>query len=279
MAAALDRSIIADLPLDHSVPTVREQGGQGPATRVLERFISERLDRYDQRNHPDARVESGLSPYLHFGQISSHQVLAAVAAHEEWNPGKLGDTASGAREGWWGMSGPAEAFLDQLVTWRELGYRTAASDPGGYDRYDALPDWAKATLAEHAGDPREYVYDVDELASADTHDEIWNAAQQQLLEEGVIHNYLRMLWGKKILEWTQSPRQAHDIMIELNNRYAVDGRDPNSITGIHWVLGRFDRPWAPERPIFGKVRYMSSDSTRRKLRLKEYLAGKQPLLD
>jgi deoxyribodipyrimidine photo-lyase len=167
------------------------------------------------------------------------------------------------------MSSPAEQFLDQMVTWRELGYRAARYLPGN-DTYAALPAWARATLEEHAADEREYLYRLDQLDAGETHDELWNAAQRQLREEGTIHNYLRMLWGKKILEWTGHPEEAHDTMFELNNRYALDGRDPNSVSGIHWVLGRYDRPWGPERAVFGTVRYMSSRSARRKLRLDRY---------
>jgi deoxyribodipyrimidine photo-lyase len=115
------------------------------------------------------------------------------------------------------------------------------------------------------------VYSLDDFAAAQTHDELWNAAQRQLTHEGRIHNYLRMLWGKKVLEWTSTPRDAIDVLIELNNRFAVDGRDPNSYSGIFWCLGRYDRPWGPERPIFGTVRYMSSENTQRKLRVREYL--------
>jgi deoxyribodipyrimidine photo-lyase len=135
-----------------------------------------------------------------------------------------------------------------------------------------LPGWALATLERHAGDPRPILYDLPTLAAGRTHDALWNAAQAQLLREGRIHNYLRMLWGKKILEWSSTPRQALDALVELNNRYALDGRDPNSYSGIFWTLGRFDRPWPPERPIFGTVRYMTSDSARRKLDLGSYLA-------
>ena len=127
------------------------------------------------------------------------------------------------------------------------------------------------TLEKHLSDPRQYVYSLDEFAEARTHDPLWNAAQTQLLREGRIHNYLRMLWGKKILEWTASPRDALKVMIELNNRYALDGRDPNSYSGIFWCLGRYDRAWGPERPIFGTVRYMSSDNTAKKLHIKAYL--------
>ena len=168
------------------------------------------------------------------------------------------------------MSEPAEAFLDQLVTWREVGYNCCAyrSD---YDEYQSLPSWAKATLAKHAVDKRSYLFTLDEFAAARTHDRLWNAAQRQLITEGTIHNYLRMLWGKKILQWTAGPQEALDIMVELNNRYALDGQDPNSYSGIFWILGRYDRPWGPERPIFGTVRYMSSENTARKIRVREYI--------
>jgi deoxyribodipyrimidine photo-lyase len=141
----------------------------------------------------------------------------------------------------------------------------------GFDQYASLPEWAKTTLAEHAGDPRPHCFSLEQFEAAETHDELWNAAQRQLVREGRIHNYLRMLWGKKILEWSAGPEEALEIMIELNNKYALDGRDPNSYSGIFWVLGRYDRPWGPERPIFGKVRYMSSQNTARKLRVGEYM--------
>jgi deoxyribodipyrimidine photo-lyase len=169
------------------------------------------------------------------------------------------------------MSPAAEKFLDELVTWREVGYNRAALDPDS-ERYESLPDWARATLDKHAADRRTHVYTLEEFDRAATHDELWNAAQTQLVQAGRIHNYLRMLWGKKILEWSAGPREALDIMIELNNRYALDGRDPNSFSGIFWCLGRYDRPWPPERPVFGNIRYMSSESTRRKLKVGDYLA-------
>jgi deoxyribodipyrimidine photo-lyase len=165
---------------------------------------------------------------------------------------------------------PLEGFLDQLVTWRELGFNTCWHRPD-HDRYETLPDWARRTLARHAGDPRQHLYTTDQLAAAATHDPLWNAAQRQLVREGRLHNYLRMLWGKKILEWTTEPREALEVMLELNNRYALDGRDPNSTSGIFWVLGRYDRPWGPERPVFGTVRYMSSANTARKVSVRAYL--------
>jgi deoxyribodipyrimidine photo-lyase len=171
--------------------------------------------------------------------------------------------------GFWGMHEAAESFLDQLVTWRELGFNRCALtvDPGPYE---SLPDWARETLEEHAGDERPYVYWLEQLERAETHDELWNAAQNQLRADGRIHNYLRMLWGEKILHWSESPRAALDVMFGLNDRYALDGRDPSSISGITWVLGRHDRPWGPEREVFGKVRFISSANTRRKLRVDAY---------
>jgi deoxyribodipyrimidine photo-lyase len=197
-------------------------------------------------------------------------VLDKLGAREGWREARLGRRRDGKREGFWGMSREAEAFLDELVTWRELGLNFCARRED-YDRYESLPEWARRTLEAHAADRRTHLYDLDAFARAATHDPVWNAAQRQLLAEGRIHNYLRMLWGKKILEWTPHPREALRVMIELNNKYALDGRDPNSYSGIFWVLGRYDRPWAPERPIFGVVRYMSSDNTVRKLRIKRYL--------
>ena len=256
-------SDLAKLPIDHSVPPVPLASPKN----VLARFIGEKLARYGERDEPEADATSGLSPHLHFGHISAHEVFLAVAAREKWQ--LASPRASGKREGWWGMSPEAEAFLDQLVTWRELGFNTCAQRED-YDRFESLPEWAARTLERHEQDPREHTYTLEEFAAARTHDPLWNAAQTQLLREGRIHNYLRMLWGKKILEWTRTPREALSVMIELNNRFALDGRDPNSYAGIFWCLGRYDRPW-PERAIFGAVRYMSSDNTARKHRVREYM--------
>jgi deoxyribodipyrimidine photo-lyase len=189
---------------------------------------------------------------------------------EDWDPSRLSPVARGKRQGWWGVGAGAEAFLDQFTTWRELSFNAAFTMPG-YDCYESLPPWARETLERHASDPRTHVYDVEELERARTHDPLWNSAQRQLVTEGRIHNYLRMLWGKKILEWTETPRESARVMIELNNRYALDGRDPNSYSGIFWCLGRYDRPWGPERPVFGKIRYMTSKNTARKLRVSRFL--------
>jgi deoxyribodipyrimidine photo-lyase len=263
--------LLAALPIDHSVPTVALRGGQDAANERLERFVTGKLARYaEERNHPDLDATSGLSPYLHFGHIGAHQIFRAVVAREGWVPPDLSGHSAGQRAGWWGMSPPAEAFLDQLVTWRELGFNNAAHRDDSLE-LTSLPDWAQQTLAAHAGDPRQYGYSLDELRAAVTHDPLWNAAQRQLLREGTLHNYLRMLWGKKILEWSPTPAAALAAMFALNDRYALDGRDPNAATGILWCLGRHDRPWGPVRPVFGSVRYMSSENTRRKVRVAEYL--------
>jgi deoxyribodipyrimidine photo-lyase len=189
---------------------------------------------------------------------------------EAWTIDRIAPHAKGTREGWWGVSPAADAFLDQVVTWRELGFNMA-DKRADMDQFESLPLWAIRTLDAHAGDPRPALYTLEALAAAGTHDPLWNAAQRQLATDGVLHNYMRMLWGKKILEWSASPRDALAVMIELNNRYALDGRDPNSYSGIFWVLGRYDRPWGPERPIFGTVRYMSSSNTARKFEVKRYL--------
>jgi deoxyribodipyrimidine photo-lyase len=266
-----EAAALATLPIDHHVPAVPTVGGAATAHARWRAFLAKKLAGYCKgRNQPEAEATSGLSPYLHFGHISVHELFHDLVRREGWSPGNLARKATGSREGWWGMSEPAEAFLDQLVTWRELGFNGCARQPD-YDQYQSLPAWAKATLAKHAADDHPYVYTMEELASAHTGDRLWNAAQGQLVSEGQIHNYLRMLWGKKILQWTASPREALDIMIDLNNRYALDGQDPNSYSGIFWILGRYDRPWGPERPIFGTVRYMSAQNTARKVRVRGYM--------
>lgn len=266
-----DQDVLQSLPIDHNVKPASFDGGSVEAHATLQRFMNEGLDHYgDDRNHPDEDASSRLSPYLHFGHISAHEVFHTVMESEGWSPSDLAEKPNGSRNGWWGASETAEAFLDELITWRELGYNMCWQEPN-YDRYSSLPDWARETLAEHADDKREYCYDLEQFENADTHDDVWNAAQNELVREGRMHNYLRMLWGKKILHWSESPQTALKIMIELNNKYAVDGRNPNSYSGIFWVLGRYDRAWGPEREIFGKIRYMTSDSTVKKLRMKKYL--------
>jgi len=264
-------SAMSSLPIDHSISVTGLRGGEPEARRRLHSFLEESLGDYGgKRNRPDDGNGSGLSPYLHFGHVSAHEIFLEVTRRERWSAEDVVPPNNGRRAGWWGVGESAEAFLDQLLTWRELGFQFC-HHRDDHDRWRSLPDWARTTLDLHARDPREHLYSIEEFATAATHDDLWNAAQTQLVREGTIHNYLRMLWGKKILEWTIHPRQALEIMTELNNRYALDGRDPNSESGIFWVLGRHDRPWGPERPIFGKVRYMSSANTARKLPVRAYL--------
>ena len=222
--------------VDPSVAAVAHpRGGASAARKQLRRFLSS-----------TSQSSTGLSPYLHFGHISAHEVYQAI---------KESRRPEGVR------------VLDQLTTWRELGFNMCALSKD-YDKYCSLPPWAFNTLAKHKADVRPVIYSLEQLESASTHDPVWNAAQMELITTGRIANYLRMLWGKKILEWSARPEEALATMIHLNNKYALDGRDPNSYSGIFWILGRYDRPWGPERPIFGLVRYMSSKNTARKLRMK-----------
>lgn len=262
---------LADLKIDHEVKISPTVGGPVAAQGALKTFLAGRLARYaTDRNQPDDDVASGLSPYLHFGHISVHEVFSAAAKLEKWTTAKISGKPDGKNSGWWGGSAPLESFLDELITWREIGYNFT-SQREDYDKFTSLPNWAQATLNEHASDKRAFHYSLAQFEHSQTHDPLWNAAQRQLVREGKIHNYLRMLWGKKILEWTASPQEAAEVMIELNNKYALDGRNPNSYSGIFWVLGRYDRAWGPERPIYGTIRYMTSENTARKVSVKRYL--------
>ncbi len=266
-------AIFDGLPIDQTVREASMTGGPTAAKLCLDEFLKRRISIYaEERNQPDVEAASGLSPYLHFGHISAQEIFIRLASDEGWKTDDLADAkvTRGSRSGWWGMSDNAESFLDELVTWRELGFNMCWQR-ADFDKYESLPDWAQKTLEKHARDHRPYVYSLDELRNGKTHDKLWNAAQYQLVSEGRMHNYLRMLWGKKILEWSASPRDALSAMIELNNRFAVDGRNPNSYSGIFWVLGRYDRAWGPERSIFGKIRYMTSENTAKKLSLTKYL--------
>ncbi len=267
---------LSSLPLDHTVGGGSFKGGREEGLKRMKDFLDKGLVLYPEtRNQPEMEGTSGLSPYLHFGHISAHEIFQGIVERESWFFDRLGLKASGKREGWWGMSQGAEAFLDELVTWRELGFNMCHLRDD-YDQYESLPEWAIETLSTHEMDEREYIYSMDQFEQGATHDPLWNAAQMQLVREGRIHGYLRMLWGKKILQWTPSPRDALEVMIELNNKYALDGRDPNSYSGIFWTLGRYDRGWGPERAVFGKVRYMSSKNTARKMGVKNYTARYAP---
>ena len=260
------------LDIDHEVRAVTSfVGGHSTAEVRLSRFMEDGLHRYHtNRNDFIKPAVSGLSPWFHFGHISTTEVIHRILSREGWDPSFIDHSRRGSRSGWWGLSEPIETFLDQIITWRELGFNFAYFRED-HTSIESIPDWAKKSLDLHKNDPRPH-YTFEQIEAAETDDELWNAAQRQLTRLGIIHNYLRMLWGKRILEWAPSPEVAADWMIRLNDRWALDGRDPNSYTGIFWVLGRHDRAWGPERPIFGKVRYMSSANTARKLKVETYLS-------
>ncbi len=239
--------------LDRSVaPVSHWRGGTREALRLLDGFIQHKLPGYGTgRNKPEIDHTSRLSPYLHFGHISPLTVALAV----------LKSTATKADK---------EAFLNQLITWRELANNLVRFNPD-YDNFECGEPWAHRTLAKHAKDRRPVLYTESQLENAETHDPLWNAAQMQMVSTGWMHNYMRMYWAKKILEWNQSPAQAHRIAVQLNDKFELDGRDPNGYAGIAWaIVGKFDRPWF-ERPIFGQIRYMSEASTGRKFDSKKYV--------
>ena len=271
-------ALVAELPLDRSVTAVASTpGGEPAARRRLADFVAHRLRGVaERRSHPAPPAEghqSGLGPYLHFGHIGIDEVVEAVLASTgDWSPAVLDAHAVGRREGFFCRDADANAFLDEAITWRDLGLHwhwTRRRDTASLER--ALPAWARATLGAHAGDARAFVYSREEWEAGRTHDPLWNAAQRELVATGAIHNYMRMLWGKKVLEWSRTPEEAYATLEHLNNKYALDGRDPNSYTGILWCFGLFDRPWAPARPVYGSVRYMSSENTARKFKLGPYL--------
>ncbi len=243
-SCAVDRTVF---PVSGHCP-----GGREAALAGLGRFLDRGLDRYDAKsNDPGLAVTSGLSPYLHFGMISAREVALTV---RDARPRADRNVA---------------AFLEQLIVRRELAFNFCAREPR-YNALEALPDWARKTLAEHDDDEREYVYSLREFEEARTHDPLWNACQDEIRLTGTMHNYVRMLWGKKILEWSKGHAEALRIMTHLNDKYGLDGRDPNSYTSFLWCFGLHDRAWG-ERPVYGKIRSMSSDATRRKVDAASYL--------
>jgi deoxyribodipyrimidine photo-lyase len=272
-------AFVRRLPLDASVPpVVGLPGGSSAAETRLERFATTRLQGYaEQRSPPRAPQDghaSGLSPYLHFGHLSIEALVARVLATTgAWHPDALRLECRGKREGFFCGDADVNAFLDQAIVWRDVGFQWHWTRRADTDELvGALPAWAWASLRAHAGDARSHLYDLEQWEAGATHDPLWNAAQRELVCTGTMHNYLRMLWGKKVLEWSRTPEQAYRVLVHLNNKYALDGRNPNSYTGILWCFGAFDRPWAPERKVFGQVRYMSSENTARKFKLGPYLA-------
>jgi deoxyribodipyrimidine photo-lyase len=248
-----DFDITRGWPLDTSAGEVSGfHGGTTEALRLLRHFLKHGLRGYGtRRNHPEMNGTSRLSPYLHFGHISPLVIALAV---------KRADAAEADKE----------AFLDQLITWRELAVNFVRFNPD-YDTFECAEPWAHRTLAKHARDRRPLLYSEKQLEQAETHDPLWNAAQMQMVTTGWMHNYVRMYWGKKILEWSRSPSHAYEIAVRLNDKYELDGRDPNGYAGIAWsIVGKFDRPWF-ERPIFGQIRYMSGASTGGKFDCKKYI--------
>jgi deoxyribodipyrimidine photo-lyase len=251
---SVNEDLLAGFPIDTSVqPSASFQGGTRAALSSLARFVRERLRGYEtQRNHPELDGTSQLSPYLHFGHIGPHTVALTVK------------NASAPPQ-------DREAFLEQLIVRRELAINFVKFNTK-YDLLQGVEPWALRTLKEHKRDERAHLYAAKQLENAETHDPLWNAAQQQMVLSGWMHGYLRMYWAKKILEWTRSPEEAYNIAIRLNDRYELDGRDPNGYTGIAWTMGgKHDRAWGPERPVYGKIRYVSSASTSRKFDSKGYI--------
>jgi deoxyribodipyrimidine photo-lyase len=253
-----DRSL-AQLSIDRSVVRVeRFRGGTAEARRRLTAFLQRGLDGYaDGRNDPAEPQCSNLSPYLHFGQISPIDIVRKARAARN---GRDEDRA---------------AFLEELVVRRELAMNFVHFE-ADYDRYRGLPGWARQTLKEHRRDRREYVYSSRVLERAETHDPYWNAAMTEMVKTGYMHNYMRMYWGKKLIEWSRTPEHAYRTALKLNNRYFIDGRDPNSYCGVGWIFGLHDRPWT-ERPVFGKVRYMNARGLERKFNIQAYVRWAQSL--
>ena len=246
--------------VDFSVPPCPgyHAGGEAEAHRKLEVFLSRRLDDYaSKRNDPGLGLQSHLSPHIHYGQISVVYVTRRALEVKRRDPRH-------ARS--------VDVFLDELVIRRELAINFVLNNPK-YDSYDGLPRWARITLADHAGDARRWSYTREEFERGLTHDALWNAAQRELLTSGKQHNYVRMYWAKKILEWSEDPTEAWRVAIELNNKYSLDGRDPSSYTGVGWCFGLHDKPF-PETQIVGTLRRMSENGMRGKFNagLSSYLA-------
>ena len=270
--------VLKKIKFSNEVPKVEIFGGYSEAKKKLNLFLEKNLNRYkDFRSNPHSpEITSGsaLSPYLHFGHISVDEIITEVFnfnSKKEWTIKNLNSELKGDREKFFHSNPNINSYLDELLTWRDIGYLFFWNKKEFNKDLKSLPDWIKENLKKHASDKREYVYSKKEFEEAKTHDQIWNSAQKELVITGKMHNYMRMLWGKKIIEWSKTYKEAFEIMEDFNNKYALDGRNPNSYTGILWCFGLFDRPWFPERPVHGVLRYMSSDSTKRKFKLGEYL--------
>jgi deoxyribodipyrimidine photo-lyase len=247
------RNLVASCDIDHSIPpSTTFHGGQHEAEKHLSEFLAHRLRRYAaDRNEPSHHATSNMSPYLHFGMISALDLALQVKEHADRNHFM------------------AAEYLEELIVRRELAFNFArfTANP---DSLEVLPEWCRKTLREHTKDKRDTLFSASQLETAETYDPLWNATQKELLLRGKIHGYYRMYWGKKIIEWTRTPQQALAIMIGLHDRYALDGRDPNTYANILWCFGLHDRPWGT-RPIFGAVRYMSFEGMKRKTDIDSYI--------
>jgi deoxyribodipyrimidine photo-lyase len=253
--------VLDGLKLDRSVaPVARFRGSTSEARRRVQEFAEARLDAYaDRRSEPAAFHCSQLSPYLHFGQISPVEIALAV------------------RDAKQGADADRRAYLEELIVRRELAANFVEFEPR-YDDYAGLPGWARATLEAHRSDRRQHIYTRDQLENARTHDRHWNAAMREMRETGYMHNYMRMYWGKKILEWSAEPEAAFRTILHLNNKYFLDGRDANSYANVAWIFGAHDRPW-PERSVFGKVRYMNAQGLERKFDMAAYRRAVDDLVE
>lgn len=244
--------LVARCAIDHSVrPSEIYKGGTRNGRARLARFVNEILKNYDEaRSKPDRDGSSRLSSYLHFGFLSPLEIALAVKESKAPDASK-------------------DAYLEELIVRRELSYNMTRFNPK-YDSIDALPSWVHETMRKHADDPRDRVYTLEQLEGAKTHDELWNAAQREMVETGEMHNYVRMLWGKNVIAWSRTHEEAFETLVHLNNKYCLDGRNPNSYAGILWCFGKHDRPWM-ERPVFGTIRYMTSGSTGKKFDSRKYI--------
>lgn len=246
--------LVSKLKLDTGVaPVSTFHGGASHAEKLWQSFLGSKLADYaKRRNDPSLDIQSHMSPYLHFGQVSALKLALDVCDADEVEQASR------------------DAFLEELIVRRELSMNFVYYNPR-YDSFEGLPAWTRKTLESHSRDKRPRKYSLEQLEQAQTDDPYWNAAQREMVLSGKMHNYMRMYWGKKIIEWSDSPRHAFEWMLYLNNRYELDGRDPNSFTGVAWCFGKHDRPWK-ERPVFGTVRYMSFDGLKRKFDMDGYLA-------
>ena len=254
--------LVDELKLDKSAQPLSHlfKGGTARAKAVLDDFIENKFSDYtDNRNQPQTSNVSHMSKYLHYGHISP--VYIALQIQE----------AHTSQEN-------IDAYLEELIIRRELPMNFVYYMPDDYDSYNNIPDWAQETLKEHKDDEREYVYTRRELEDAQTHDDYWNAAMNEMRYTGYMHNYMRMYWGKKILEWSNTPRYAYETTLYLNNKYFLDGRDPNSFANVAWVFGQHDRGWT-ERDVFGKVRYMSAGGLERKAKPEQYVEKVNELIE